>query len=169
MVMEKIKFGIGDIERLSWLSQDVLRLNPIERVGMSKLLLPGEIKTPDNREKLITEFLKNWLTEKQRRGMGHWYTEMLDAFMTEVLLTAQKVGVEKLLINGSTNLEYRQRERRSYPLIIVPSSPKKPKVAQVTLEEVGGDLVSDTKSILLSDVKSEQKINSIVDVVDHVK
>jgi hypothetical protein len=136
-------------------------------MNTSKLILSGDFQapTPTSREKMIEEFLKNWLTDKQRKGMGLWYTEMLDAFMTEVLLSAQKVGIEKLLLHGTSgnnsgilegfmkNMKHRESNR--FPLAIV-SKPIKPKISGITLEEVNGDLASDTKSVLLSDVKTER-------------
>jgi hypothetical protein len=125
-----------------------------------KLIIPGQDEPPASREKFIEKFLKEWLTERQLKGMGPWYTDMLDAFMTEVLLKAQKVGIEKMLLHrGLVDCNERIVSRsKVYPLAIVPKE-LKPKIAQVTLEEVGGDLASQTKFILLSDVKLEKKEN----------
>lgn len=150
----------------------LVRLNPDRNVSQSmtrRIILPGELNRSADRDKFIEQFLKNWLTDKQLKGMGGWYTEMLDTFMTEVLLHAQKVGIEKLLIKRSGNLiegatgdvsaamraHFRRMDKR-LPLAIVSKEAIKPTLSKVTLEEVGGDLASETKSVLLSDVKIDE-------------
>jgi len=120
---------------------------PIDMV--KRIILPNERQQSQSRGKFIEKFLKAWLTEKQIASMGSWHVEMLDAFMTEVLLHAQKVGLEKLLIHQTASMvNFPTR----YPLAIIPKK-QKAKVAQVILEEVDGNLAENTKSVLLSDVK----------------
>lgn len=151
----------------------LVRLNPDRNVSQSmtrRIILPGEVSQSADRDKFIEQFLKNWLTDKQLKGMGGWYTEMLDTFMTDVLLHAQKVGIEKLLIKRSGNVidgatgdvaaamraHFRRTDSKRLPLAIVTKEPIKPTLSKVTLEEVGGDLASETKSVLLSDVKIDE-------------
>lgn len=119
----------------------------------NKIILPSEL-SPD-RNKLISNFLNNWLNEKQLKGMETWFTEMLNQFMNEVLICAQNVGIDKLLLQpsmlDSMLKELRNREKISLPLV----KPKpKLSISKIKLEEVEGDLASETKSVLVSSIKT---------------
>jgi len=123
--------------------------------SMSKVILASDnnYSTILSRPKFIDEFLKNWLTERQFKE-GAWYRDMLETYTTEILLYAQKIGIEKLLLQVPSKEEVRIIKGsggKKYPLAIVP----KPTRMKVALEEIEGDLTSQTKLINISNIKPE--------------
>lgn len=124
-----------------------------------KIILPGDSHDKIlTRPRFIEQFLKDWLTEKQMNGMKPWFLEMFDAFSTDLLLHAQKVGVEKLLLQKfDENIDFlKTLNRTNYPLTIVS---KKPVRSEITLMEVEGDLASEAKLLPISQVKLETEQN----------
>ena len=119
--------------------------------GKRILLSANEMYQPANREKFIKEFLKNWLSPKQMEGMGPFFLDMLNTYTVETLLYAQRFGIDKLLLDTGNISQTKQRQRTSLVLV---KEEKKPTKMKVEMEEVSdGTLASNTKTLLVSDIK----------------
>lgn len=116
-----------------------------------RILLPNDIYKPKSRSKFIEEFLQSWLDERQMKGMSPYFKDMLNAYTVEVLLYSQKFGIDKLLLDISDN----KSQPKTYPLVLAKAEPLKPKKMKVDLEEVDGDLASNTKTLLVSEISNK--------------
>lgn len=113
-----------------------------------RILLPNDIYKPKSRSQFIEEFLQSWLNERQMKGMSPYFKDMLNAFTVEVLLYSQRFGVDKLLLD----INDKSPPPKTYPLMLAKAEPVKPKKMKVDLEEVDGDLASNTKTLLVSKI-----------------
>lgn len=119
-----------------------------EKRTMSQIILPENYKNLSRKE-LIDQFLNEWLTKKQVKGMRPWFVEMLNAFATELAIHSGSQNFGSLL--GERFLS----KGTKYPLAIIPEATKKPFLAKVGIEEIGGGLTSGVKVVPTREIEDE--------------
>lgn len=125
-----------------------------------RILLPGDIYKPKSRSEFIEEFLEGWLDERQMKGMSPYFKDMLNTYTIEVLLYSQRFGIDKLLLDIGNS----KSPPKTYPLVLAKAEPLKPKKMKVDLEEVNGDLASNTKTLLVSEIDSKKHLKNDDDI-----
>jgi hypothetical protein len=126
------------------------------KLDEKRILLPNDVYKPKSRSKFIEEFLKSWLNERQMKGMSPYFKDMLNAYTVEILLYSQRFGVDKLLLDIGDS---KSTPPKTYPLVLTKAEPKKPKKMKVDIEEVNGDLASNTKTLLVSEIDNSHSKN----------
>jgi hypothetical protein len=125
-----------------------------------RILLPGDIYKPKSRNQFIEEFLGEWLNERQMKGMAPYFRDMLSTYTVELLLYAQRFGIDKLLLD----INDKSPPPKTYPLMLAKAVPEKPKKMKVEVEELGGDLAANTKTLLVSEIDNRQHLKNDDDI-----